>query len=414
MPSERTGNPPGPARRAATVRRPAFDVGERPFIVIWEVTRACDLACAHCRAEAAPLRHPEELTTEEGWGLIDQIAAWGSPPPLLVLTGGDPMKRPDLLDLVAHAAGRHLPVALAPSATPLLSPEAIAALRAAGIVALSLSLDGATPEVHDGFRGVPGVFERTLGAWDTARACGLKIQINTTLTRPNLQDLPGIARLVRTRGAMTWSVFLLVPVGRGATLKQLSPDECEDVLHFLYDVGAAIPVKTTEGHHYRRIVLQRAVLAGRGASPAEVLSLGPTYRALCAALEPWPAARAGRRSPMDVNAARGFVFISHTGSVHPSGFLPLSGGNVRREPLARIYRESPLFQALRDPTRLEGRCGRCEFAGVCGGSRSRAFAVTGNPLAEDPLCAYVPGTFAFAKEVADMLMPCHLASQGEP
>lgn len=387
---------PGPV----LIRRPHFDTDTRPFIVIWEVTRACDLACAHCRAEAIPWRDPEELTTEEGKDLLAQIAAFGPPAPLLVLTGGDPVKRPDLLDLVAHAASLRLPVALSPSATPLLTPRVIQDLRRSGAVALSLSVDGASAEVHDAFRGIPGVFDRTLEAWDAARACGLKVQINTTVTRSTMWDLPGIAGLVRERGAMTWSVFFLVPVGRGAHLPQLDPQECEDVLHFLCDVGSVISVKTTEGHHYRRVVLQRAAASRRGIPPERAFTLGPTYWALRRGLGQWPVDAAQRRSPMDVNAARGFVFISHTGTVHPSGFLPLPAGTVRREPLARIYRSSPLFRDLRDPAKLRGRCGACEFASVCGGSRSRAFASTGDPLAEDPLCSYVPGTFPVSELAA--------------
>lgn len=385
----------------AVIRRPHFDTAQRPFIVIWEVTRACDLACAHCRAEAIPWRHPEELSTQEGRDLIAQVAAFGPPSPLVVLTGGDPVKRPDLLDLVAFGASLRLPVALSPSATPLLTLSVIRDLRAAGAVALSLSLDGASREVHDAFRGVPGVFDRTLAAWDAALDAGFKVQINTTVTRSTLRDLPGIARLVRQRGAMTWSVFFLVQVGRGAVLPQLDPQECEDVLHFLCDVGTVMSVKTTEGHHYRRVVLQRAAASRDGADPEQVFQLGPTYRRLREALGPWPGGRpAQRRSPMDVNAGRGFVFVSHTGTVHPSGFLPLPAGSIRREPLAQIYRSSPLFCDLRDPGKLKGRCGRCEFAGVCGGSRSRAFAATGDPLAEDPLCAYVPGTFPVPEVVA--------------
>ncbi len=387
------------ARHAPTIRRPKFDLGQRPFIVIWEVTRACDLVCAHCRAEAIPSRNPEELTTEEAHALIDQVAAFGPPSPLFILTGGDPMKRPDLIELVAYATSRHVPVACSPSATPLLTPKKIVELRAAGLKAVSLSVDGAGPEVHDAFRGFKGVFERTMAAWETARECGLKIQINTTVARLNLADLPQIAHLVRDRGAMTWSVFFLVPVGRGVGLEQLSPAECEDVMHFLYDVGTVTPVKTTEGHHYKRIVLERTILERRGIAPQEPLRLGPVYRTLRAALEPWPVGSRERRSPMDVNAGRGFVFVSHTGTVHPSGFLPFAAGNVRSQPLGEIYRESPLFRDLRDTARLEGRCGACEFAPACGGSRSRAFAATGNPLAEDPLCAYVPGSFPFGADI---------------
>ena len=382
------------------VRHPAIDVSLRPFMVIWEVTRACDLACQHCRAEAAPLPHRDELTTAEARTLIDQVADFGSPPPLFIMTGGDPIKRPDLLRLIEHAVARRLPVALSPSATPLLTGQAIADVKAAGVVAMSLSLDGDTGATHDAFRGVSGVFERTLDAWDAALRYGLKVQINTTVTGGNVMALPGIARMVRERGAMAWSVFFLVPVGRGDGLPQINAAECEDVLHFLYDIGAGLPVKTTEGHHFKRVVLQRTILERRGIDPASVLAFGPLYHALRTMLGPWPAGTGRRRSPMDVNAGRGFVFVSHTGSVHGSGFMPLPAGNVRRRPLGEIYRDSPLLRALRDPASWHGRCARCEFRDVCGGSRSRACAATGDPTGDDPLCAYVPGSFPFAADLA--------------
>jgi radical SAM protein len=385
------------------IRRPKFDVAQRPFIVIWEMTRACDLACAHCRAEAMPWRDPRELSTAEARGLIDEIAALGPPPPLFVLTGGDPMKRPDLADLIAYAAGRGLPVSFSPSVTPLLTPSSIADLKARGLKALSLSLDGASPKTHDAFRGIAGVFDRTMELWQAARASGLKVQINTTVALCNLADLPAIARLVLERDAMLWSAFFLVPIGRGIALEQLSPEQCEDVMHFLCDLGRAIRVKTTEGHHFRRIVAQRTVLERLGLAPETVVRLGPTYRALRAALGPWPSARRQPRSPMDVNAGRGFVFVSHVGTVHGSGFLPLAAGNVREQTLSRIYRESALFAELRDLSALQGRCARCEFAPICGGSRSRAFAMTGDVRGEDPLCAYVPGSFPFQAELADLL-----------
>jgi radical SAM protein len=384
------------------IRHPTYDVNARPFIVIWEVTRACDLACVHCRATATPNRNPFELSHEQGRRLIDQIAAFGPPPPLFVMTGGDPLKRDDLPELIAYAAHRKLPVALSPSATPLLTPKTIAELKAAGLVALSLSVDGASARVHDAFRGIDGVFERTLEAWDAARAIGLKVQINTTVAQRNLDDLPRIAEMVLARGALTWSVFFLVPVGRGLKLEQITPAQCEDVMHFLYDVGTVLPVKTTEGHHYKRVVLQRSVLEHLGVTPEQAGIVGETYRRLSSAHR-WEGRGHVRRSPMDVNAGRGFVFVSHTGAVHPSGFLPLAAGNVRINSLAEIYRESPLFQALRDPHALEGRCARCEFAPICGGSRSRAYGSAQDPLAEDPLCAYQPGTFPYQAELADML-----------
>jgi AdoMet-dependent heme synthase len=392
-----------PHNHQNSIRYPAYDTAQRPFIVIWEVTRACDLACIHCRAEAIPARNPFELSTAEGKALIDQVAAFGPPPPLFVITGGDPMKRPDLAELIAHAAERNLKAALSPSATPLLTPAAIANLRSAGLTAISLSVDGAGARVHDAFRGFEGVFERTMAAWTAARECGLKVQINTTVARQNLGDLPLIARMVRDRGAFNWGVFFLVPVGRGIALEPISAAECEDVMHFLYDVATVVPLKTTEGHHYKRVVLERIVLERAGIPPGLVLPLGATYRVLRRALD-WPANTSRvRRAPMDINAGRGFVFISHVGSVHPSGFLPLGAGNIRQQRLAKIYPESPLFSALRDPMSLSGRCGRCEFARVCGGSRSRAYAVTEDPCGEDPLCAYEPGSFPLQDELAALL-----------
>ncbi len=386
----------------STIRHPKFDVSDRPFIVIWEMTRACDLACEHCRAEAIPARNAAELTTDEARTLIDQIAAFGQPSPIMVFTGGDPMKRPDLAELITYAGTRRVPAAFSPSATPLLTADILRELHSAGLKALSLSLDGASASVHDGFRGIAGVYDRTLAAWEVARGCGLKVQINTTVTRLNLWDLPAIARTVIDRGAMTWSAFFLVPVGRGTTLEQISAEECEDVMHFLYDVGMAIPVKTTEGHHYKRICVERTVLQRLGIPPEQVLKLGPTYHALREKLGPVHARDVMRRSPMDVNSGRGFVFISHTGTVYPSGFLPISAGNVRRTPLNEIYRVGRLFKRLRNPALLGGRCGECEFVGVCGGSRSRAFAMTEDVLAQDPLCNYAPHSFPFQKEVAEL------------
>jgi radical SAM protein len=390
------------SHRTPVVRHPAYDVNQRPFIVIWEVTRACDLACVHCRASAMPSRNPFEVTGPEAHDLIDQVAAFGPPAPLFVLTGGDPLKRPDLLELISYASSRKLPVALSPSATPLLTRTNLDDLKRAGLRAMSLSVDGASAEVHDAFRGIDGVFDRTLEAWDAARAAGLKVQINTTVARRNVHELPKIAEMALARDAFTWSVFFLVPMGRGLGLEQISPRECEDVMNFLYDVGTVIPVKTTEGHHYKRIVLSRNLLERLDVSPEAAGIVGDDYRTLRDCLD-WTARPGTRRTPMDVNAGRGFVFISHTGSVHPSGFLPLSAGNVKCTPLGELYRESPLFEALRDSHALTGRCGRCEFAPVCGGSRSRAYAASADPLGEDPLCAYQPGSFPYQRELSEML-----------
>ncbi len=360
--------------------------------MIWESTRACPLACVHCRATAQPDRHSGELSTDEATELMRQIASFGKPSPLFIITGGDPFQRPDLFELVRRADELGLHPAVSPSGTPTLTEENLTKLHEAGARAISLSIDGSTAEVHDAFRRVDGVFDWTVGAWQTARRVGLKVQVNTTVYRGNLRDLPNIVKMVQSYGAMTWSGFLLVPTGRGSQLDSLTPAEVEDVLNFIYDAGDYIPSKTTEGHHFRRVVLQRRAIAERGGDPAAELGLGDLYQELTAdlrrAFEGVPTRP--RRPPMNINSARGFVFISHVGTVHPSGFLPMEAGNVRDQPLPTIYRESELFRSLRDPAQYKGKCGRCEFNAVCGGSRSRAYALTGDPLESDPWCAYQP------------------------
>ncbi|MFD7093693.1 TIGR04053 family radical SAM/SPASM domain-containing protein [Streptomyces xanthophaeus] len=387
-----------PAR--TVVRRPRHAVSERPFIVIWEATRACPLACLHCRAEAQTARHPGELDGADARRVMDRTAAFGRPAPLFVITGGDPFQRADLTALIAYGTSLGLRVAVSPSGTPTLTRENLAAVRDAGAVAVSLSLDGSTAARHDAFRGVPGVYDWTLEGWRTARELGLKVQINTTVTRDSLEDLADIAALVRREGAMLWSGFLLVPTGRGGQLDGLTPAETEDVLHFLYDCGAVMATKTTEGHHFRRVALQRTVLDARG---ERAPGLGPLYgrlRRRAAELGLFDRERrAVRRPPMDVSSGRGFVFVSHTGEVHPSGFLPVSAGNVKEQDLTGIYRDSELFTSLRDPELLRGKCGACEFKAVCGGSRSRAYGFTGDVLEADPYCAYEPGSFAYQAEL---------------
>jgi len=387
------------------VRVPRFDVGTRPFLVLFELTRACDLACRHCRAEAIPTRHPDELTTTEIHGVLDDLAALGAPRPVVVLTGGDPFKRPDIAELVRYGAERGLAMAVSPSGTPLATRSRLAALRDAGAHTVSFSIDGATPARHDGFRGVDGSYALTRRACTDARELGLRLQINTTVTATTVEDLPGIARLVCDLGAGLWSVFFLVGTGRGRALRALDATETEDVLHVLADLSAIMPLKTTEAPQFRRVLAQRGAGApsAHGPSAHGAAGRGALYHRLTAELaehvapEPWPPRRphAGTRTstvrpPLSVGDGRGVVFVSHTGDVTPSGFLPLVAGNVRDAPLTAIYRDAALLRALRDTDRLGGRCGRCEYRAVCGGSRARAFAATGDPLAEDPGCPYQP------------------------
>ncbi|GIG38717.1 TIGR04053 family radical SAM/SPASM domain-containing protein [Cellulomonas phragmiteti] len=392
--------PHGPVVR--TVRH---DPADRPLLVIWEATRACALSCVHCRAEAQPLRHPDELDTAEATDLLHQVAAFGRPAPIVVITGGDCFEREDLTELVRRGRALGLAVAVSPSGTARLDRAALVGLQEAGVTAMSLSLDGATAAVHDGFRRVPGTFDRTLEAWATARELGLKVQVNSTMSSRTVHELPDLAALVRARGAMTWSAFMLVPMGRGTDLGTLTPAQAEDVMNYLYDLGPHVPVKTTEGHHFRRVSLQRAVLAARGVDHVTALGLGDLYAELTArtAAFGWGDGGRTRRPPVNVNAGYGFVFVSHVGTVHPSGFLPVAAGDVRTRPLTEIYRTSELFTGLRDPDRLTGRCGACEFGRVCGGSRSRAYAAGGDPYGPDPLCGYEPGTFPYPQDVAELL-----------
>jgi radical SAM protein len=367
------------------------DVAERPFIVIWEVTRACALACAHCRADAMPCRDPRELSTEQGFALRDDLAAYGPPRPMVVLTGGDPFERDDLVDLVAHGTAAGLHVSLSPSVTPRLTLDALVTLRAAGAHVVSLSLDGASPATHDAFRGIDGTFDATITAAATVREAGLRLQLNTTVTAGNVGELPDLLDLVVALDPTLWSVFFLVPTGRGRMLRPLPPRDVEQVMWWLHEISDVVPVKTTEAPHFRRIAIQRAT------DPATLEPAGGLLDEL-RRRTPSRAGRAGRpagppgrtRPPLDVNAGRGFAFIDHVGTVQPSGFLPVPVGSVAERPFSSIYRDAPLLRALRDPEALGGRCGRCEFRTVCGGSRSHAYAVTGDPLAEDPGCAYQP------------------------
>ncbi|GIM85593.1 TIGR04053 family radical SAM/SPASM domain-containing protein [Salinispora arenicola] len=385
------------------MRAPKQNVRERPFIVIWEATQACPLACLHCRASARPDRDRAELDTDEAIDLMAQIAALGRPTPLFVITGGDPFQRPDLELLVRRGTELGLPVSVSPSGTPTLTRPALAVLHAAGARAVSLSLDAATADGHDAFRGVPGVWDLTMNAWSEAADLGLKVQINSTVTKHNVHDLPKIAAQVRDRGALLWSVFLLVPTGRGQALRSLDAAQTEDVLNVLYDLGQTIAVKTTEAHHFRRVCLQREALARRGDDHVRVLGLGSLYRRLRDDLDSRGlTGHPGRvrRAPLQVSAGNGFAFVSHRGDVHPSGFLPIPAGNVRQRSFVDIYRDSELFTALRDPARLGGRCGACEFRAVCGGSRARAYAVTGDIWAEEPACAYQPGSFPYQQELS--------------
>ena len=374
-----------------SAKRPGLDLDRRPILVFWETTRACGLACRHCRASAIAHPLPGELTAEEGLSFVEALGRFDAPRPVLVATGGDVLERADLDALVARAAELEVPVALAPSVTPLLTDDRVASLRRAGIKVMSISLDGATAETHEGVRGVEGHFSATLAAIDRLRRHGITVQVNTVVMRPNVEELAAIARIVKESGASIWEVFFLIQVGRGLALGELTPAQNEDVCHFLVDAARyGMVVRTVEAPFFRRVVASRAI--GPGAANGRAPDgTGPLYERLAAALrgelgEPTSRLRAQTKGTRD---GKGIVFVAHDGEIHPSGFLPLSLGNVRDDDIVSVYREHPLLRRIRAAD-FGGRCGRCDFRELCGGSRARAYASSGDPLAEDPACAYQP------------------------
>ncbi len=360
--------------KPASTPIPTSRYSDRPYIAIWEVTRACDLACVHCRASAECKPYPDELDTEQGLDLIRQVAEWKVP--LFVLTGGDPLKRPDLMTLAAECSRLGVNFALAPSITPLMTLDRLKELRDSGLKRISLSLDGADAATFDAFRGVPGTFDRFMEASRQIRDLGIQLQINTTIGRHNKDQVWDIARALVPFSLDLWSVFFLVPTGRANKDQALNARETEEVLEQLHDILEMgwFDIKTTEAHHFRRIILQH-----HGVTPDQLLR-GEVK-------DPAPSLM---RAARGVGDGRGFVFISHTGEVCPSGFLPLSGGNIKDKPLSFIYRNNWVFKKLRDANALKGKCGRCEYRSICGGSRARGYALTGDLMAADPYCLYQP------------------------
>jgi AdoMet-dependent heme synthase len=365
------GHPGGHPAQIGSVRPKGWVYAEAPMIVYWELTNACGLACSHCRATAMPEPAPGELSTDEAIGVLDSIVRFGTPAPHVVMTGGDPLRRADLRTLVHAAIERGIGVSLAPAVTPLLTRDRLAQLREDGVSAISLSLDGATAASHDGLRGVPGTFDATREALDWAAEVGLPVQVNTLVTATTLAELPAIHALLTEHEVLRWSLFLLISVGRGTTLTEVSPAEAERLMRWLWEIAARSPfqVKTTEAMMYRRVAARALGRAGLDD----------------AAIERHPVARG-----FGIRDGNGIVFLAHDGSVTPSGFLPVPVGNVRQTDLVTLYREAPLMRALRDPDQFAGRCGACEYRMWCGGSRARAYAWTGDPLESDPLCPYVP------------------------
>lgn len=359
-------------------RKPAIDFDQSPFLVLWELTRACALACKHCRAEAICQRNPNELNFEECLQVMDALTEFGRP--LIIFTGGDPAQRPDLFELIRAARKRGFKVAVTPSATPLMNRESVEQLVDAGVERLAISIDGPDAEFHDGFRGVEGSFARSLDIVNWAHEFNLPVQVNTTINRHNFAAFEKMAKLVEELGAVLWSVFFLVPTGRADQTMQITAREAEQILRRMASLSESAPydIKSTAAPHFRRVLINR--FAGSRSTavkkPAVITDLNPQLKLGLL------------RSYQSVNDGRGLIFISHTGDIFPSGFLPIAAGNVRKDSIVSIYRHSELFTSLRNPELLKGKCGYCSFRNVCGGSRARAFAETGDYLSEDSLCAF--------------------------
>lgn len=360
-----------------------IDYDVNPFIVIWEVTRACQLKCVHCRADAQLTPDPRELTHEEGINLIDQIYEMDNP--MLVFSGGDCMMREDLFELADYAVKKGMRVSMTPSATPNVTKEKMQRAKEVGLSRWGLSLDAPTAEIHDKFRGVPGSFDLTIEKIKYLNELGMPLQINTVISRYNYDHLEQMSKLVEELGAVMWYIFLLVPTGRGQMDACITPAEHEKVFRWLYQLSKTAPydIKTTAAQHYRRVVLQekaRDHLIEKGDIRYED-SITTDFASMHDGL---------KRAPKGVNDGNGFVFVNHIGDVMPSGLLPIVGGNVRDTSLAEIYREAKVFKDLRQPANYKGKCGVCEFNKICGGSRSRTYAVTGDYMESEPFCVYIP------------------------
>ncbi len=373
--SHSTGHPHGMGKD--------IDYDVNPFIVIWEVTRACQLKCVHCRADAQTAPDPRELSHEEGIHLIDQIYEMNNP--MLVFTGGDCMMREDLFELADYAVKKGMRVSMTPSATPEVTKEKMKRAKEVGLSRWGFSLDGPTPEIHDHFRGTSGSFDLTLEKIKYLHELNMPLQINTVISRYNYDHLEEMSQLVGELGAVMWYIFLLVPTGRGQIDACITPAEHEKVFRWLYELSKTAPydIKTTAAQHYRRVVLQQK--AREQIIEKEEIHYEDSITTDFASMHDGL-----KRAPKGVNDGNGFVFISHIGDVMPSGFLPIVCGNVRDTPLSEIYREAKVFKELRQPDNYKGKCGICEYNRICGGSRSRAYAVTGDYMESEPFCVYIP------------------------
>ncbi|MDA0525230.1 heme b synthase [Methanococcoides alaskense] len=341
-----------------------------PRIIAWELTWGCNLACVHCRGSSTSEIPEGELSTSEAKHFVDEIVEMGDP--ILILTGGEPLVRKDVYEIARYATDKGLRVALATNGT-LLNDDVVKKLKDAGVQRVSISIDGSTAQTHDDFRGVPGAFESTMRGIEYLKAGGLGFQINTTITKRNVDEIPAILEIATKIGAEAHHIFLLVPTGRGKELEneEIPPAEYERVLNWFYDQQkhVKIQLKATCAPHYFRIMRQRAKREG-----TEVTVKTHGYEAMT----------------RGCLGGISFCFVSSTGDVQPCGYLPVVAGNVKENSFKEIWEDSVLFNDLRDYDKLGGKCGRCSYKSVCGGCRARAYAATGDYMAEEPYCIYNP------------------------
>src|SRR5208283_521263 len=382
----------------------------KPRLIFWEVTKGCNLRCIHCRATATELMSPADLPTSQALHIIRQIAEFGNP--ILVLSGGEPLYRPDIFELAEYGTSLGLRVALATNGT-LVTKDVAEKIKPAGIKRVSISLDGSDAATHDSFRGIPGAFDAAVYGMRNMQELGMSVQINMTIARHNAHQLPDVLGLARQLGADAHHTFLLVPVGCGVDIaeEQMVPaDEYEKILNWFYDRAqeGGIELNATCAPHYFRVLRQRRAAERRAASlvessfggnareigPTEMTMPGSTGIGLHPHAQPVGAGHPDSMQAMTKGclAGTGVAFISYQGEVYPCGYLPVLAGNLYKQSLAEIWENAPVFQQLRDTGNLKGKCGYCEFRNICMGCRARAFAATGDFLDEEPFCVYQPRT----------------------
>lgn len=384
-----------------------FDIQQKPFIIFWEVTRACLLTCKHCRARAQKKRHPDELDTEEVFKVIDQITEFGEPYPLVVFTGGDPLMREDIFEIVSYATSKGIRSAMAFSGTKLATEDRMKEIKKSGISRVAISLDGSSPEIHDYFRGISGTFDISMDILRMTKELDISRQINTTVTNFNIHDLPNIMNIGIENGVVLWDVFFVVPTGRAKTEYMPTSIQFEDMLNWLYDVGNQTPlnVKSSAATHLRRVEYMRdagvynrepgklyyELMEQLNNTVSNTNFTPDSKKAIVSGAHGRSLASDGIKRSMGITDGRGMFFISHVGEVYPSGFLPLIAGNVRETTLKNIYMGTNIFKDLKDADKLKGKCGKCEFRYMCGGSRARAYAMSDDYLEAEPRCVYPTG-----------------------